>query len=70
MDKTGASYYGEQTLHYLAVNGETAVVQLRQYFYCVLILLLCESMVLYHSQEGIKRVKDERIHMCGSGPVS
>uniref|UniRef100_A0A8D3D5J2 Eukaryotic translation initiation factor 2A n=1 Tax=Scophthalmus maximus TaxID=52904 RepID=A0A8D3D5J2_SCOMX len=28
VDKTGASYYGEQTLHYLAVNGETAVVQL------------------------------------------
>lgn len=28
VDKTGASYYGEQTLHYLAVNGETAHVQL------------------------------------------
>uniref|UniRef100_A0A1A8J2I6 Eukaryotic translation initiation factor 2A n=1 Tax=Nothobranchius kuhntae TaxID=321403 RepID=A0A1A8J2I6_NOTKU len=28
VDKSGASYYGEQTLHYLAVNGETAVVQL------------------------------------------
>ncbi|MBN3308549.1 eukaryotic translation initiation factor 2A [Amia ocellicauda] len=28
VDKTGASYYGEQTLHYLAVNGESAVVQL------------------------------------------
>ncbi|KAM6933237.1 eukaryotic translation initiation factor 2A [Xenentodon cancila] len=28
VDKTGASYYGEQTLHYLAVNGETAQVQL------------------------------------------
>ncbi|XP_028276004.1 eukaryotic translation initiation factor 2A isoform X2 [Parambassis ranga] len=28
VDQTGASYYGEQTLHYLAVNGETAVVQL------------------------------------------
>ncbi|XP_046907870.1 eukaryotic translation initiation factor 2A isoform X3 [Hypomesus transpacificus] len=28
VDKTGASYYGEQTLHYLAVNGETAAVQL------------------------------------------
>lgn len=32
VDKTGASYYGEQTLHYLAVNGETALVQLREYF--------------------------------------
>lgn len=31
VDKTGASYYGEQTLHYLAVNGETALVQLREY---------------------------------------
>ncbi|KAF3827227.1 hypothetical protein GH733_002713, partial [Mirounga leonina] len=28
VDKTGASYYGEQTLHYIAANGESAVVQL------------------------------------------
>ncbi|XP_030622314.1 eukaryotic translation initiation factor 2A isoform X2 [Chanos chanos] len=28
VDKTGASYYGEQTLHYVAVNGESAIVQL------------------------------------------
>ncbi|XP_043975854.1 eukaryotic translation initiation factor 2A [Gambusia affinis] len=28
VDKSGASYYGEQTLHYLGVNGETALVQL------------------------------------------
>ncbi|RXN35281.1 eukaryotic translation initiation factor 2A [Labeo rohita] len=28
VDKTGASYYGEQTLHYVATNGESAVVQL------------------------------------------
>ncbi|CAL8363559.1 unnamed protein product [Merluccius merluccius] len=28
VDKSGASYYGEQTLHYLAVSGEGAVVQL------------------------------------------
>ncbi|XP_072247916.1 eukaryotic translation initiation factor 2A [Leuresthes tenuis] len=28
VDKTGASYYGQQTLHYLAVSGETALVQL------------------------------------------
>ncbi|XP_024912947.1 eukaryotic translation initiation factor 2A [Cynoglossus semilaevis] len=28
VDKTGASYYGEQTLHYLGANGETALVQL------------------------------------------
>ncbi|MEE6501007.1 hypothetical protein FKM82_004028 [Ascaphus truei] len=28
VDKTGASYYGQQTLHYIAVNGETAAVQL------------------------------------------
>uniref|UniRef100_A0A672H8U5 Eukaryotic translation initiation factor 2A n=1 Tax=Salarias fasciatus TaxID=181472 RepID=A0A672H8U5_SALFA len=32
VDKSGASYYGEQTLHYLAVNGETALVQLRKSF--------------------------------------
>lgn len=31
VDKTGASYYGEQTLHYIATNGESAVVQLREY---------------------------------------
>ncbi|XP_028587121.1 eukaryotic translation initiation factor 2A [Podarcis muralis] len=28
VDKTGASYYGEQNLHYIATNGESAVVQL------------------------------------------
>ncbi|XP_072318215.1 eukaryotic translation initiation factor 2A [Eucyclogobius newberryi] len=28
VDKTGASYYGEQTLHFLGVNGETSHVQL------------------------------------------
>ncbi|XP_063061628.1 eukaryotic translation initiation factor 2A isoform X2 [Engraulis encrasicolus] len=28
VDKSGASYYGEQTLHYVATNGESAVVQL------------------------------------------
>ncbi|XP_073709928.1 eukaryotic translation initiation factor 2A [Misgurnus anguillicaudatus] len=28
VDKTGASYYGEQTLHYVATNGESAVIQL------------------------------------------
>ncbi|KAK7879919.1 hypothetical protein WMY93_033420 [Mugilogobius chulae] len=28
VDKTGASYYGEQTLHFLSVSGETALVQL------------------------------------------
>ncbi|KAM7133674.1 eukaryotic translation initiation factor 2A isoform 2-T3 [Molossus nigricans] len=28
VDKTGASYYGEQTLHYIAANGESAAVQL------------------------------------------
>lgn len=31
VDKTGASYYGEQTLHYVAINGESAVIQLRMY---------------------------------------
>ncbi|XP_029301445.1 eukaryotic translation initiation factor 2A [Cottoperca gobio] len=30
VDKSGASYYGEQTLHYLAVSGETALVQLQK----------------------------------------
>lgn len=30
VDKTGASYYGEQTLHYIGTNGESAVVQLRE----------------------------------------
>lgn len=36
VDKTGASYYGEQTLHYMATNGESAVVQLRKRFSCSL----------------------------------
>lgn len=33
VDKTGASYYGEQTLHYLATNGESAIVQLGKFIY-------------------------------------
>lgn len=36
VDKTGASYYGEQTLHYIAANGESAVVQLREYSFVFL----------------------------------
>lgn len=28
VDKTGASYYGKQTLHYLSTKGETAMVML------------------------------------------
>lgn len=43
VDKTGASYYGEQTLHYIATNGESAVVQLRE---CSSSLLLVESMIV------------------------
>ncbi|KAK5904118.1 hypothetical protein CesoFtcFv8_005714 [Champsocephalus esox] len=30
VDKSGASYYGEQTLHFLSVSGETALVQLQK----------------------------------------
>lgn len=26
VDKTGASYYGKQTLHYLSTKGETAML--------------------------------------------
>jgi len=28
VDKTGASYYGKQQLHFIAANGDTAMVQL------------------------------------------
>lgn len=43
VDKTGASYYGEQTLHYIAVNGESAAVQLRKWNKHIFLmnLLLC-----------------------------
>uniref|UniRef100_A0A8C2WR42 Eukaryotic translation initiation factor 2A n=1 Tax=Cyclopterus lumpus TaxID=8103 RepID=A0A8C2WR42_CYCLU len=30
VDKSGASYYGEQTLHFLSASGETALVQLQK----------------------------------------
>ncbi|XP_040043881.2 eukaryotic translation initiation factor 2A [Gasterosteus aculeatus] len=30
VDKSGASYYGEQTLHFLSVSGETSLVQLQK----------------------------------------
>lgn len=28
VDKTGGSYYGKQTLHYMSVTGETAMISL------------------------------------------
>ncbi len=28
VDKSGASYYGEQTLHYISTSGESSMVQL------------------------------------------
>ena len=28
VDTTGASYYGEQTLHYISTSGESSMVQL------------------------------------------
>lgn len=28
VDKTGSSYYGKQTLHFLSTKGETSIVQL------------------------------------------
>ena len=31
VDKTGASYYGKQTLHYLSTKGDTALVSLSEY---------------------------------------
>lgn len=31
VDKTGASYYGKETLHYLDAKGETAIVMLSTY---------------------------------------
>ena len=46
VDKTGASYYGEQTLHYMATNGESAVVQLRE---CPSSLPLAESMMIQNT---------------------
>ena len=30
VDKSGASYYGEQTLHYICTSGESSLVQLGQ----------------------------------------
>ena len=27
-DKTGASYYGEQSLHYISTSGDSSMVQL------------------------------------------
>lgn len=47
VDKTGASYYGEQTLHYLGVNGETALVQLckSSFYFPVYLLAAAPALV-------------------------
>lgn len=31
VDKTGGSYYGKQTLHYISVTGETAMIPLGKF---------------------------------------
>lgn len=31
VDKSGASYYGKQSLHFLSTKGETAIVLLSEY---------------------------------------
>jgi len=31
VDKSGASYYGKQTLHYLSTKGDTAMVMLSKF---------------------------------------
>lgn len=36
VDKSGASYYGKQSLHYLSTKGETAIVLLSELFSRVL----------------------------------
>lgn len=42
VDKSGASYYGKQSLHYLNTKGETAMVMLSKFkkfiYYFILIL--------------------------------
>ena len=35
VDKTGASYYGEQGLHYLSAKGEGNIVLLGRYMYFI-----------------------------------
>lgn len=31
VDKTGGSYYGKQTLHFMGVNGQTAMVPMGEF---------------------------------------
>ena len=40
VDKSGASYYGEQSLHYLSVQGDGNMVPLGQQAHFVFLLLL------------------------------
>ena len=44
MDKTGASYYGEQGLHYLSTRGDGNMVQLGR---LVIILTMSSPVLLF-----------------------
>ena len=43
VDTTGASYYGEQTLHYISTSGESSMVQLGNLLNQFIFILQSES---------------------------
>lgn len=47
VDKTGGSYYGKQGLHFIGINGQTAMVTLRKYLILLLKCLLLRTFLLY-----------------------
>jgi len=47
VDKTGASYYGKQTLHHLNIKGETAMVMLSKSILKYCCFQLYYSIILF-----------------------
>lgn len=62
VDKTGASYYGKQTLHYLSTKGETSMVMLSMLwsinYYCFYFwnntFSCLQNVIFYFSKLGNK----------------
>lgn len=70
VDKSGASYYGEQTLHYLGTNGETAVVQLREYcssedsslrLLVMMLVLTCVGLGISQERSHLRRGLESKL---------
>lgn len=48
VDKSGSSYYGKQTLHFITPKGDNSIVQLGKFFILCFILLIKNVSNVYY----------------------